>query len=110
MLLDVYLVRDTDYNTLVTFTSKHRAENFCTYNKNTEVEHTTVEIVSAAMREVHHINLKEPPKVKTMEELVKSHICYVVYEVCKGNVAKAARVLDMSDNNLRHKLKQFGLK
>lgn len=110
MLLDVYLVRDLEYNTVATFTSKHKALNFCTYNKNTEVEHIKVQLIDAAMREIHHINVKEQPAVKTMRELAHIHVSYVVYDICNGVIAKAARILDMSDTNLRHKLKQMGLK
>lgn len=111
-IIDVYVVRDLDNTIVTSFTSKHKAINFTTYNKNTEVEHIEVGIPDAATREIHHINVKYEPEVvvKTMKQLVDSHIEYVVYSVCNGNIAKAARMLNMSDTNLRHKIKQLGLK
>lgn len=112
MVLDIYLVRDRDFNTVGTFTSMHRAVNFSSYNKYTDIEHIKVDVADAATREVHHVNLKaeNAPAIKTMKQLTEAHITYVVYDVCKGVVAKAARILDMSPTNLVHKLKQMGLK
>jgi DNA-binding NtrC family response regulator len=112
MKVNVYLVRDTNYTTVNAFTSKLKAITYSSHNKNTEIERVEVDIPDAATREIHHINLKYEPEVivKTMKQLVDSHIEYVLYSVCEGNVAKAARMLDMSDTNLRHKIKQLGSK
>lgn len=114
MILDVYLVRDVDYSTVKAFTSEVKAKNFASHNKKNELERIEVDIPYAAIEPHRMLSLENQAraaeKIKTMEQLVKDHIDYVVYEVCKGNIAKAARVLDMSDNNLRHKLKQLGLK
>jgi DNA-binding NtrC family response regulator len=114
MLLDVYLVRDQDYSTVTAFTSEFRAKNFINLNKKTEVERIIIDVPYAAM-EPHRVlslenQVRAEQKVKTLDEAVKDHISYVLFEVCQGNIAKAARTLDMSDTNLRHKLKQFGLK
>lgn len=114
MILDVYLVRDSDYSTVTTFTSELKAKNFVSLNKRTELERIEVDVPYAATEPHRVLSLEVQAKanetVRTLEEVVKQHIDYVVYEVCKGNIAKAARTLDMSDNNLRHKLKQLGLK
>jgi transcriptional regulator with GAF, ATPase, and Fis domain len=114
MLLDVYLVRDPDYSTVTVFTSEVRAKNFVNLNKKTELERIVVNVPYAATDPRRVISLekqvKAEQKVKTLDETVKDHISYVLFEVCEGNIAKAARTLDMSDTNLRHKLKQFGLK
>lgn len=114
MILDVYLIRDRDYNTVQTFTSEVKAKHFIAHNKRLEIERVVVEIPYAATEPHRVLSLEAQAKIaegnKTLEEVVKNHIDHVVYEVCEGNVAKASRVLDMSPTNLRHKMKQLGLK
>ncbi len=109
MIIDVYLIKDQNHTTITSFTSKYKASDFLKYNKGTEIEHITMYLPKSVDREVHHINLKEEnaPVVKTMKQMVDAHISYTVFEVCNGIVDKAARMLDMSPTNLRHKLKQM---
>jgi DNA-binding NtrC family response regulator len=114
VLLDIFIIRDPDYSTIKVFTSEVKAKNFVSYNKKSELEHVELEIPYAAIEPHRVLSLvnqeKANEKIKTMEQLVRDHIDYVVYEACGGNIAKASRVLDMSESNLRHKLKQLGLK
>ncbi len=114
MILDVYLIRDRDYSTVRTFTSEVKARHFLSHSNRLEIERVEVDVPYTATEPHRVLSLevqaKAIEKVKTMEEMVKTHIDYVLYEVCKGNVAAASRVLDMSPSNLRHKIKQLGLK
>jgi ubiquinone/menaquinone biosynthesis C-methylase UbiE len=105
MLLDVYLIRDPEYNTLKLFTSEVKAKNFMEYNRKSEVERVEIDIPYAAM-EIHRVKSTKKrteliQEVKTLQQLTDEHIEHVYVYVCERNIKKAAKVLNMNARILK---------
>lgn len=100
MILDVYLVRDTDYNTVKAFASELKAKNFKNHNPKSEMERIELDIPLAAM-EIHRVTSTEKRKkiikeVKTLKQIQDEHIEHVYVTVCGSNLRKAAKILDIN--------------
>lgn len=60
-------------------------------------------------RNVSYKRLKssDPSKVHTLEGVVRSHVNFVLHQVCGGNVSEAARELDVHRRTLQRMLDRW---
>lgn len=106
MKLEVFLALDDKLGIVTeSFTSQYKAEQYASHSKNITLQKVLVDVPEASIKEQKHLADKTEPKIEPIKKVLYEYMEYAL-QLNKGNRAKTARDLQMSDTNFRYHLRK----